>query len=89
VQSDLEFWTEVRRQKLANESSHRAACQKYCLGWHVLKKMLAHTEPPGYRQSQPRPKPKLDEFLPMIHQILTDGRQAPKKQRHPAQRIFE
>lgn len=85
----MEFWTEVRRQVLTNELSRRAACRKYGLGWHTLKKILAHTEPPGYRQQQPRPKRKLEPFLPIIHQILTDDRQAPKKQRHTAQRIFE
>lgn len=85
----MELWTEIRRQVLTNELSRRAACRKYGLGWQTLKKILAHTEPPGYRQSQPRPKRKLESFLPIIHQILTDDRQAPKKQRHTAQRIFE
>jgi transposase len=85
----MEFWKEVRRQVLTNELSRRAACKKYGLGWHTLKKILAHDEPPGYRQSQPRPKRKLAPFLPIIHQILVDDRQAPKKQRHTAKRIFE
>jgi len=85
----MEFWKEVRRQVLTNELSQRAACQKYGLGWHTLKKILAHAEPPGYRVSQPRPKRKLEPFLPIIQQILADDRQAPKKQRHTVQRIFE
>jgi transposase len=85
----MEFWTEVRRQVLTNELSRRAACRKYGLGWHTLKKILVHPEPTGYRQQQPRPKRKLEPFLPIIHQILTDDRQAPKKQRHTARRIFE
>jgi transposase len=85
----MEFWTEVRRRVLTNELSRRAACRKYGLGWHTLKKILAHAEPPGYRQNQPRPKRKLEPFLPIIHQILEDDRHAPKKQRHTAQRIFE
>ena len=85
----MEFWKEIRRQVLTNELSRRAACQKYSLGWHTLTKILAHDEPPGYRQSQPRAKPKIDEFLPVSHQILVDDRQAPKKQRHTAWRIFE
>jgi transposase len=85
----MEFWKEVRRQVLTNELSQRAACKKYSLGWHTLKKILAHAEPPGYRASQPRPKRKLELFLPIIHQILEDDRQAPKKQRHTAKRIFE
>jgi transposase len=85
----MEFWKEVRRQVLTNELSKRAACEQYSLGWHTLTKILAHDEPPGYRKSKPRAKPKIDEFLPVIHQILVDDRQAPKKQRHTAWRIFE
>lgn len=55
----------------------------------ALAKMLAHDEPPGYRQRQPRKKPKLAPFLPIIEQILRDDRSAPKKQRHTAWRIFQ
>jgi len=85
----MEFWKDVRRQVLTGELSKRGACQQYGLGWHTLTKILAHDEPPGYRKSRPRPKPKIDEFLPVIDQILVDDRQAPKKQRHTAWRIFE
>ncbi len=85
----MEFWRDVRRQVLTGELSRRAACRKHGLGWHTLKKILSHEEPPGYRQSQPRTKRKLEPFLPIIHQILADDRQAPKKQRHTARRIFE
>jgi transposase len=85
----MEFWRDVRRQVLTGQLSRRAACRKYGLGWHTLKKILCHEEPPGYRQSEPRPKRKLEPFLPIIHQILADDRQAPKKQRHTARRIFE
>src|SRR5688572_31751254 len=85
----MELWTEVRRRVLTKELSQRAACKKYGLGWHTLKKILAHAEPPGYRSSQSRPKRKLEPFLPLIQQILADDRQAPKKQRHTAKRIFE
>jgi transposase len=69
--------------------SKRAACAEYNLSWHTLAKILRHEEPPGYRQQKPRKKPKLAAFLPIIHQILEDDRQAPKKQRHTAWRIFQ
>ena len=85
----MEFWRDVRRQVLTGELSRRAACRKHGLGWHTLKKILSHEEPPGYRQNQPRTERKLEPFLPIIHQILEDNQQAPKKQRHTAQRIFE
>ena len=89
MRTDMEFWTEVRRRVLTRELSQRQACKEYSLGWHTLKKILAHAEPPGYYQSQPRQKRKLAPFLPIIHQILTADPQAPKKQRHTAKRIFE
>ena len=89
MRCDMEFWKEVRRLVLTNELSKRAACKKYGLGWHTLAKILAHDEPPGYRQAQPRKRPKLAALLPIIHQILADDRQAPKKQKHTARRIFE
>ena len=85
----MEFWTEVRRRVLTDELSKRAACREYELSWHTLEKILTHQEPPGYRQKQPRRKPKLEPFLPIIHEILQQDRQAPKKQRHTAWRILE
>jgi len=85
----MEFWKEVRQQVLTGQMSQRAALKKYGLGWHTLKKILAHAEPPGYRTSQPRPKRKLEPFLPIIHEMLEADHQAPKKQRHTAKRIFE
>lgn len=84
----MEQWTEVRRRVLTGELSKRAACREYEISWHTLAKMLTHDEPPGYRQTQPRGKPVLEPFLPIIHEILKSDRQAPKKQRHTATRIF-
>jgi len=84
----MEQWTEVRRRVLTGELSKRAACREYNLSWHTLAKMLTHEEPPGFRLKQPRGKPVLEPFLPIIYEILKADRQAPKKQRHTATRIF-
>jgi len=84
----MEQWTEVRRRVLTGELSKRGACREYNLSWHTLAKMLTHEEPPGFRLKQPRSKPVLEPFLPIIHEILKADRQAPKKQRHTATRIF-
>jgi hypothetical protein len=58
----MKFWKDVRREVLTGELSQRAACRKYGLGWHTLKKILAHDAPPGYRQKQPRRKRRLEPF---------------------------
>ena len=65
-------WSEIRRRVLTEEISKREACREYELGWHTLKKILEHETPPGYRLSQPRRKPKLEPYLPIVEQILKD-----------------
>jgi transposase len=89
VFKDMEKWTEIRRRVLTNEISKREACRQYALQWRTLKRILNHAEPAGYQRQQPRAKRKLDKFLPIIHEILERDRQAPKKQRHTAQRLFD
>ena len=85
----MEIWSEIRREVLTGALSKRAAIAKYKVGWHTLKKMLAHDEQPGYRQAKQRPRPKLDVFLPLIRQMLEEDGKAPPKQKHTARRIFE
>src|SRR5262245_46717331 len=85
----MENWAEIRRRVLVDGLSKRAACRQYDIHWDTLRKILEHPEPPGYRRTTPRPRPKLDPFLPVLHQILEDDKKAPKKQRHTARRIFE
>jgi transposase len=85
----MHMWTEIRRLVLTGQKSKRAVCQEYHLHWKTLQKILQYDEPPGYRQKEPRRKPKLEPFLPIIEEILKQDQQAPKKQRHTIQRIFE
>src|SRR5262245_15640944 len=85
----MENWAEIRRRVLVDGLSKRAACREYDIHWDTLQKILENPEPPGYRRKAPRPRPKLEPFLPVIHQILEGDKKAPKKQRHTARRIFE
>jgi transposase len=89
VYTDMENWAEIRRRVLVDGQSKRSVCREFDIHWDTLRKILDHPEPPGYRRKSPRPHPKLDPFLPVIHQILEDDRKAPRKQRHTARRIFE
>lgn len=87
--TDMEQWIEIRRRVLGKEISKRAACKEYGVHWDTLKKILSHSEPPGYQRAQARKKPKIGPLLPIIQQILEDDKQAPKKQRHTAKRIWQ
>ncbi len=85
----MQMWTEIRRRVLVESVSKRSACREYGIGWRTLEKILANTEPPGYRTSAPRPRAKLGPYLPVIEQILASDREAPPKQHHTTMRIFE
>jgi len=88
VFTDMEKWAEIRRRVLNGEISKRAACDEYDIHWETLRKILTHTEPPGYRLTKARPS-KLEPFLPIIEEILRSDRQVHRKQRHTSKRIFE
>jgi transposase len=89
VFTDMDNWAEIRRRVLVDGQSKRSVCREFDIHWDTLQKILNHPEPPGYRRNAPRPRTKLEPFLPVIHQILEEDRKAPKKQRHTARRIFE
>jgi transposase len=85
----MELWSEIRRRVLTGELSMRQACSEYGLNFRTVGKIVHHAEPPPFRTPQPRAKPILGPFLPLIAQILDDDRHAPPKQRHTARRIYE
>jgi transposase len=85
----MELWTEIRRRVLTGELSRRQAAREYKLNYRTVAKVCQHAEPPGYQASAARQRPKMEPFLPRIAEILEADRQAPKKQRHTAQRIFD
>ena len=82
-------WTEIRRRVLVDGVSKRQILRETGMHWTTLEKILQHSEPPGYRTDTPRAKPKLGPYLDRIAQILQDDKQAPRKQRHTARRIYQ
>jgi transposase len=71
------------------KESQRSILREYGIHYQTLQKILTHSEPPGYRQREPRQKRKIGPYLPIIDDILTQDRQAPRKQRHTAKRVFD
>ncbi len=87
--TQMKSWTEIRFKVLREEKSKREVLRETGIHWTTLEKILTHPEPPGYRLSKARPKPKIGPFLDRIADILDSDKQAPKKQRHTAKRIYE
>jgi transposase len=87
--ADMEQWTEIRRRVLVEGVSRRQILRETGMHWRTLRKILAHSQPPGYRMGRPRPQPKLGPYVGRIEQILQEDVAMPRKQRHTAKRIFE
>ncbi|WP_231756346.1 sialate O-acetylesterase [Lignipirellula cremea] len=83
------MWTDIRRRVLTGQTSKRAICREYNTHWRTLEKILSHEEPPGYRTAQPRPRPVMEAFLPIIEEILEQDKTSHAKERHTAKRIYD
>lgn len=87
--TDMDKWAEIRRLVLVDGQSKRSVCREFDIHWDTLKKILEHSEPPGYQQIRPREKRKIGPFLEVIEEILRQDRNVHRKQRHTKRRIFE
>ena len=85
----MEWWTKIRLEVLRGERSKREVLRREGIHWETLKKILEHSDPPGYRLKESRPKPKIGPYLERIAQIIEEDKTLPKKQRHTAKRVYE
>lgn len=69
----MDCWTKIRLEILRGETSKRETVRREGIHWEVLKKIIEHSEPPGYRIENPRPKPKIGHYLARIEQIIDDS----------------
>jgi transposase len=85
----MQQWADIRRRVLQEGVSKRQILRETGMHWTTLEKILAHSQPPGYRMKEFRQKGKLGPYVNFIRQILAQDKQSPKKQRHTAKRIFD
>jgi len=85
----MDRWTEIRKKVLVEGVSKRQVMDEEGVHWETLQKILAHSQPLGYRMRKERKQPKIGPYLGRIKQILADDKDIHKKQRHTAKRIFE
>jgi len=89
VYKEMKQWEEIRFRVLRQGVSKRQILRETGMHWTTLEKILAHSQPPGYRLSEPRHQRKIGPFMDRIRQIIAEDKQAPRKQRHTAKRIFD
>lgn len=82
---------EVRRAYFRDEKNKSQIARELGMDRRTVKKLLAMSpdEAPRYHRSQPISRPVLGEHIAVIHHWLALDADAPRKQRHSAQRIYE
>ena len=85
----MELYLKVRRAHFQDGLSGRRIARDFGISRDSVAKMLAYSEPPGYRRTAEIKRPKLDAYVDQIDHWLTEDKARPRKQRHTAKRIFE
>ena len=85
----VDLYLRVRLACHVDGLSQREAASRFGIARETVRKMLRHSEPPGYRRRQPPKRLKLAPFTDIIDRILEEDRTVHRKQHHTAKRIFE
>lgn len=79
----------IRRMVLVDGLSQREVASRLGHSRKTVAKALRSPAPTGYTLAQPRPRPKLSPYVPIVRQWLTEDLSRNRKQRHSAVRVFE
>ena len=85
----MDLYLKVRHAHFEDGLSGRQIARDFGISRDSVSKMLAYSEPPGYRRTSPIKRPKLDPYVAQIDSWLAEDKTRPRKQRHTAKRIFD
>jgi transposase len=89
MRSRVELFEQIRRDReFEGLSIHALAC-RHGVHRRTVRQALESPLPPPRKRPEGRPAPKLGEWRELIDSWLEDDRNAPRKQRHTAKRIWE
>jgi transposase len=84
----VEQFEQIRRDRVREELSIRALAERHGVHRRAVRQALLSPLPPAKRAPVGRPAPKLGPFRALIDSWLEADREAPRKQRHTAKRIW-
>jgi transposase len=83
----VELYEQLRREYEFGVGTIRGVARKFAVHRRLVREAVVQALPPPRRRPQRR-RPKLALAAPFIDAVLAADRQAPRKQRHTARRIF-
>jgi transposase len=86
--SRMEQFEQIRRDRDREGLSIRALAVRYGVHRRAVRQALASPVPPAKRAAVGRPTPRLGPYRALIDAWLEADREAPRKQRHTARRIW-
>ncbi len=87
--SRVELFERIRRDREREGLSIRELARRHGVHRRAVRQALASALPPPRKRPEGRPAPKLGPYRPLIDEWLVADREAPRKQRHTAKRIWE
>ena len=85
----MEQFEQIRRDHAREELSIRELAKRHGVHRRAVRQALESAIPPPKRAPEVRPAPKLGPYRQVIDEILKADREAPRKQRHTARRIWQ
>lgn len=87
--SRVEQFEQIRRDHAREELSIRELAKRHGVHRRAVRQALESAIPPPKQAPESRPAPKLGPYRGIIDEILENDREAPRKQRHTARRIWQ
>ena len=87
--SRVELFEQIRRDREREGLSIRALAERHGVHRRAVRQALASPLPPLRKRAEGRSAPKLGPYRPLIDEWLLADREAPRKQRHTARRVWE
>ncbi len=87
--SRVEQFEQIRRDREREGLSIRELARRHGVHRRAVRQALASPLPPPRKTPEWRPAPKLGPYRPLIDGWLIADREAPRKQRHTARRVWQ
>jgi transposase len=87
--SRVELFEQIRRDHDRESLSIRALAERHGVHRRTVRQALESAVPPERKRPEGRPAPVLGEHREWIDQVLITDREAPRKQRHTARRVWQ